>query len=179
MAGAALGAFAAGPYTALVTTPGQSAAAGGLLQDGWVLEWTLLEQVLDKSDAYGRTQIESFHQGLNAAISAIFHEWKALELRLLTPQANMLPILATRMDVGQVGMQGSDQASAMVLTAVAGTPAALVGPATVTISKVRQVGETPIQALLGPEKRTTAFRGRILPYYSASYTGGLAFWSAT
>ncbi len=175
----ALGVFAAGPYSALATTPTQSAGAVGLLQDGWTVEWTILEEELDKTDAYARTLIETFHQGLRCFINAIFHEWKAVELRLLTPYANMLPVAATRMDAGIPGTQGSDQASSIVLTALAGTPAATVGPVTATFPKVKQSGNVNVNALFGPEKRQTPYRGHIFPLYSSGYVGGLNFWSAT
>lgn len=175
----ALGAFAAGQYTSLATTPGQSAAAVGLLEVGWQLEWTLLEQALEKTDAYGRTIIETFHQGLRAFLSCVFHEWKAVELRMLTPHTNMLPIAATRMDHGIPGTQGTDQATSIVLTALAGTPSATVGPATVTITKVKQTGDTPISILMGPEKRSAPYRGLIFPYTQAGAVGGVSFWSAT
>lgn len=180
----ALGVFAAGPYSAVATSPGVSPGSIGLLQDGWTLEWTILEQLLDKSDAYGRTLIETFHQGLRVAISAIFHEWKAQELRMVTPQmlaavANYLPVGATNMDAGVMGAQGSDQASSLVLTALAGTPAATVGPASATFSKVKQQGDSPIGVLFGPEHRQIPFRGHVLPYTRSNAQGGISFWSAT
>lgn len=175
----ALGVFAAGPYTAAATTPGQSAGAVGLLQDGWILEWTILEELLDKTDAYARTTIETFHQGLQVFLSAVFHEWKAVELRLLTPHAPMLPVGATRMDHGIPGVQGTDQAASIVLTALAGTPSATVGPATATFSKVKQAGDSPISRLFGPEHAVMPFRGRVFPFTQGGAVGGVSFWSAT
>jgi hypothetical protein len=175
----ALGAFAAGQYTAAATTPGSSSAAVGLLEYGWMLDWTILEQVLDKTDAYGRTPIETFHQGIRAGIAAVFHEWKAVELRMLTPHAPMLPVGATRLDHGIPGTQGTDQAAGLVLTALASTPAATIGPASVTISKVKQQGDAQIQALFGPEKRTANYRGMIFPYVVSGAVGGVSFWAGT
>ena len=175
----ALGVFAAGPYSAVATTPLNSPAAVGLLQDGWILEWTLLEELLNKTDAFARTLIETFHQGLSVQISGIFHEWKAVELRMLTPHANMLPVGATRMDMGIPGVQGTDIATSLVLTAMAGTPAATVGPATATFPKVKQAGDASITRLFGPEKAIAAFRGHIFPYVQGGAAGGVSFWSAT
>lgn len=171
--------FAAGPYTAAATTPSQSAGAVGLLQDGWSVEWAILEQNLDKTDAYARNTIESFHQGLNVALAGIFHEWKALELRLLSPHANILPIGATNMDAGIPGTQGTDMASSIVLTALTGTPAAANGPATATFTAVKHMGDVPISRLFGPEKSIQGFRGRVYPYTRMGAKGGISYWAAT
>jgi hypothetical protein len=151
----------------------------GLLQDGWILDWSILEEELAQTDLYGRQLIESFHMGIRVGINCIFHEWKALEVRMLTPMANMLAVGATNLDGGLVGTQGTDQATSLVLTALAGTPSATVGPASVTISKVKAAGNSPIQVLYGPSKRTGNYRGNIYPYTRSGATGGISYLSAT
>lgn len=139
-----------------------------------------MEQVLDKTDAYARTEIETFHQGLRVALAGIFHEWKALEMRLLTPHyAGLLPVGVTNMDMGIPGTQGTDQASSIVLTALAGTPAVTIGPASATFAKVKQMGDVPINRLFGPEKSVQGFRGRVFPYTRSGASGGVSFWAAT
>lgn len=148
-----------------------------------MLEWSVLQEELAKSDAFGRTKIETFHQGMRVALSAIFHEWKAAEVRLMTPQmlfavANYLPVGVTNFDVGIMGSYGTDMSSSLVLTALPGSPSATVGPASATFPKVKQ-GDGPVSILLGPEHRTMNFRGDVFPSVRSNAQGGVSFWSAT
>jgi len=163
----ALGTFAAGAYTSSYTHPSVSAASLGITRDGYTISWRQSEEVLDKSDVYGRTEIETFHLGLQVSISAIFHEWRQSIINLSTPQtagAVLKPLTAGYLGNGIVGILGTAQAGALVLTATANTPAATNGWATVTIPYVKLANDFPVDILLAPEHRTVPFRGRIFPY---------------
>lgn len=175
----ALGTFAAGAYTSAYTHPSVSVASLGITRDGYSISWRQNEEVLNKSDAYGATEIETFHLGLNVAISAVFHEWLQTVLNLSTPQtagAVLKPLTAGYLGNGIIGVLGTAKAGALVLTATAGTPAATNGWASLTITYVKLADGFPVELLLGPEHRTVPFRGRIFPYDDG---GTIKFFSQT
>ncbi len=98
---------------------------------------------------------------------------------MLTPHATLLPILASAFDNGIVGVQATDKAFSIVLTALANTPAATNGFATATAPYVKLAGNAPVQALLGPEKRTASFRGNVYPYIRSGAVGGVSYLTST
>ena len=125
----AIGSFLAGPYTSTY-----NAQVVGLTKEGWRIRQNTHAQEINGSDVYGESLIELINRGLTAEGEAV-----GLEYGRPGGRAAFMPwgtfgqvfALAT-----PVGMLGSDNAQALVLTAVANTTAnAAPGPVTFTASK--------------------------------------------
>src|SRR5436305_10663162 len=100
--------------------------------------------VVDNSDAYGKTPIEGFDLGAEFQFQGTLLEWKAGPIALLWPFAAALGQL------GIIGQSLTGLAKSLVLTAVAGTPAAAQGPATITAASTLLATNFNIDLIFGP-----------------------------
>lgn len=176
----ALGRFAAGPYAGSVVFHsiiglGTDTYSVGLTQDGFMIGWAMMSELLNKTDRYGRATIESFHQGCRMSLNCIFHEWKQTELGMVTPNSAITPTGASLWANGIVGSLGTDYSFALNLTARPNTPAALNGLASITFPLMRPRGDFDIGMLFGPEHRVVPFMGDVFPYANVDAPGGVAF----
>lgn len=167
-----LGSFAAGPYTASHTPAGGSPETIYLTEEGWESRIRILEQPIDRSDAYARCLLDAVFQGCRGVLTSMFIEWRASHLKMTYPWAVVAPLTATKWVVVNVasamGRMASDVAGSLVLTAVANTPAATLGPATVTFGKIKTVPDQDIVFLYAPEHRKYTVNWDMLLYASSS-----------
>ncbi len=171
-----LGNFAAGPYTA-AHTPTLGGVAGSsetinLTEDGWRSRIRILEEEISRSDAYGRSLIDTVFQGCRGVVTTTFIEWRASMLKMSYPWVVVAPLGSTKWIVvnatAAMGRLGSDNAGSLVLTAVANTPAATYGPATVTFGKIKAMADQDIEFYYGPAARKYSMNFDLLLYASSS-----------
>lgn len=179
-----LGTFSAGPYTAS-HTPTQNAVAGSpetinLTEEGWRSRMRILEESIDRSDAYGRSLLDAVFQGCRGVLTTTFIEWRASMLKMSYPWATLAPSGATKLIVvnssNPMARLASDNAGALTLTAVTGTPAATNGPATAVFGKLKPVPDQDIEFYYGPGHRKYSMNFDLLLYLSSS---DYILWSAT
>lgn len=115
--------LASGEYTGTY-----NAKALGYTANGYTMEVTSNRKGVTV-DKFGDTEIDGVYRGTNVFFEMILKEWNATGMSDL-----WWPYHATPGTMGLVGRLevGSSLALAFVLTAVASTPAATVGPASVT-----------------------------------------------
>lgn len=159
----ALGTFIAGPYTNTYNS-----VSIGIAREGWRLQFQALKRLIDQTDAYGRAIVDAVYQGMNCTLTLQAVEYAA---KVTTPAwpYGALGVL------GQVGRLDSDLAVAIVLTAVAGTPAA-TAPATFTANKAIISENNNSGWLFGPENRETPIAFRLYPSVVSTVT---RFWQET
>ena len=125
------------------------------------LEPTIKAQPIANADAYGDTTIDAIHRGADWYCSMVCMEYKAAVLSALWPFS------ATLGRLGVIGRLYYDMSAALVLTAVAGTPAAS-SPASVTASKAIIAPGFSNRLTFGPTLRFVALRFLLLPYIVSS-----------
>ena len=133
-------ALAAGPYN--LTHGG---VAVGLLDETPGLNITPLWEILNRSHTYGGQRLGAVYLGTEVDLYATIRLWNSTSRSIIWPYNGTLGV------PGTVGRDGYDMASAWVFSAVAGTPAATAGPASVTASKAIINSTVPIT--LGNEWR--------------------------
>lgn len=167
---AGLAKFAAGPYTATALfSPAQgynpaTAYSIGLTQDGWMIGWSSMAELLNKTDRYGRALVESFHQGCRMSINCVLHEWQQTTVQMITPNSTVLPVSSTDPPTlqsywsnGIVGSLGTDYAFSLILTARVNTPAYVNGVTSISFPKIKCRSDYDIGMLFGPEHRVIPF----------------------
>lgn len=172
-----LGVFLAGRYTSTIAYPSLSALSLGITQEGYNLSWQSKWDVMESTDAFGvnGTIVEEFYQGMNMNISGIFKEFLPGTIRSVQPLNSWAGTGASSFNLGTIGLAATDQAGVLVLTAVAGTPAA-TSPATLTASFALNVGDTPTEQMFGPKHRVWPFNFRLFPYNAS---GTIKFFTST
>lgn len=168
-----LGTFVAGRYSGVITYPAGSPLSLGILEEGWNIRWQHKKDYINRTDAYGDTTIEAFHQGLDMWVSGVAKEWLSGVIKTIQPFGGWAGTGASNMALGTIGVADTDNAGILVLTATAGTPAA-TSPASVTFTYAIQ-DENDVDMLFGPRHRTMPFTLRIYPYYSSA----IRFFSST
>lgn len=115
---------------------------------------------VNNTSLYGKMTIDEIYQGVDYFMSFTCLEWRA------GVTAAFHPYSATMGVVGVIARLLYDLSSPLVLTVVAGTPAAVTGPTTLTANKAFPVpGFTP-RVRFGPTLRRTPLRFRFFPYSS-------------
>lgn len=155
-----LGTFIAGTFTG--TLGGSSL---GILEDGWNLRWQWFKEMIDKTDAYGDSPIDSVARGVSVQISGIFKETLAKVINAVSPYNTYAPTGTSSFTHPTVGVLDSSVGQSLVLTAIAGTPAAST-PTSLTSANVA-VTTDPINQLWGPTLRKTPFSFQLYPYSSS------------
>lgn len=154
----------AGQWTATADIAGAGAQSLGLTADGYLVSALLHEQVLRRTDRYGSSRLEAFHQGMDMSLQTTFVEWKATELKLLTvPNQTITPSGSQVVKIGTIGAERTTNAAVMVLSSVASTPARNNSFTTVTLHAVTADEGFQMDWNLGPDKLVLPFRGIIWP----------------
>ena len=158
--------FAAGPYSGIANFNSLTglnpltAYSLGLTQDGFMIGWASMSELLNKTDRYGNALIESFHQGCRMSVNCIFHEWKQTELAMITPNNIGYPVTPTGASYwnnGVVGSLGTDYSMSLVLTARPNTPAYVNGVTSITFPLLKMRSDYDVGMLFGPEHRVIPF----------------------
>ncbi len=155
-----LATIVAGPYTSTYAS-----ASLGVMEEGYELEWTIHKDMVDKTDQYGMAAIEGFYLGMNVFVSGIAKETKASVAALVSPY-NTMGVTGS-MDLGIIGVADSATAATLVLSAIAGTPAA-AAPASLTAAGAIMAENASVKQNFGPWHRKTPYRLRLYPYLSSS-----------
>ncbi len=171
----------AGQWTSTVNFAGAGANALGINQDGWGIDWRLHRSTLRRTDKFGSSQIEGFYQGLDVGLSAVFHEWKAQELKFLTITNQTLLASGAQTggfySIGLIGSQATDSAAVLILSSVASTPARTNSFTTITFHAVTVDEDFQLGWNLGPDKAVWPFRGVVWPVDNGA-SGAKLFTSA-
>jgi hypothetical protein len=144
--------FAYGPYTATYNDLPIGEFEGSLehFQIGHAREY--------RSSRFGDSPVGGIYTGMSVFFMGRLKEWTA------ATRAAMWPFDSLLGDSGVIGRAMEDMALALVLTAVAGTPAATtLGPATRTYSKAILMPEHSQQIVLGTEQRDVPIVMRCYP----------------
>jgi hypothetical protein len=114
------------------------------------------------------------------SVSAIFHEWKAAELKFLTVANDTLAPAGVaqggasqEFNLGVIGSQVTDTAPTLVMSSVASTPARANSFSTITFDKTSVDEDFPVDLTFGPDKLVIPFRGIVWPVSNGS--GGTRF----
>lgn len=145
----------AGPYTST-----HDAAAFGFIENGFDLEFTADGKDLIVGDNLGGSIQDGVYRGGQCFISFTMMEYDIAEVK------SMLWPYGVLGEHGQVGRLDSNLASVLVLTAVAGTPAALE-PATLTANLAILAENFPVRLLLASRARRLPIRLRLYPFNDA------------
>lgn len=145
--------FLAGGYTS-----SWNANAMGQAEDGYTTSHQIFYEHI-RGDSYGETVQDSVVRGYDMDIS-----WTGIEFNAAGMQGAFWPTSATIYTIGTVGRMAvaSSLAKVLVLTAVAGTPAATT-PATLTFTYSKLKEGFPVELLYAPRLRKVPLRMRIWP----------------
>ena len=145
--------FIAGQYTAT-----WNALAIGQTADGLRLIHQVFKRLVT-GDSYAEAPQDAIYRGADLAISFRLIEYDAAAVQTLK-----WPYSATKWQIGTVGTAdvGSSLAKQLVMTAVAGTPAATT-PATATFPKSILHENFPVEVLFAPDLREVPIRLRVYP----------------
>lgn len=108
------------------------------------------------ADRYGDTAIDGIYTGGDWFLTVIFKEWTANIRAAIWP-------FGTFGEIGVPGKKLTDLAKVFVLTAVAGTPAATAGPATLTCHLAVPSEGNSSEILLGNDQRNVPVQFRLYP----------------
>lgn len=146
-------AFLAGRYTATFNS-----LACGQTADGWRPSHQFFKRLIT-GDAWAQAPQDAVYQGAEFLIGGRLIEYDAAAVA-----SAMWPYNATKWTMGVVGRTdvGSSLVKSLVLTAVAGTPAAST-PATLTIPRAILQEGFPVELLFAPDLREVPLRFRAYP----------------
>ena len=143
--------FLAGRYTATL-----GASALGQTKDGFRVSHSSFEQPIT-GDAMAQTVQDAVHQGAEMHVAFTGIEYNAAGM-----QNAFWPFSSTIYDMGVIGRLRSAIADSLVLTAVAGTPAA-AAPATATFLLTQLAAGFPVELLFATALREVPLRFAVLP----------------
>lgn len=153
--------FVAGPYT--VTW--DSLPLGIMIGDADVptIEKTNKSVPIDRTDQYAHSTIDAIHMGFDCFFQMVFAEYLSGNIGTLSTGAALNPFGTHQGIIGQVGRLYSLLYKSLVLTAVTGTSAATIGPATLTASKAIIAPNWNARWTFGPQHRTLPMRFQVFP----------------
>lgn len=145
--------FIAGPYTA--TYKGLSL---GQTADGFRVSHSFFKRLIT-GDAYGQTPQDDVFQG-----AEMFCSFRCIQYDAAAVRSAMWPYGSSHLTIGAVGRLSAQQSlsGSLVLTAIAGTPAA-TEPATLTFTKAILAEGFPVELLYAPDLREVPIRMRLYP----------------
>lgn len=149
--------FIAGQYTA---TLGGSTL--GQINGGQTIEHTVFKRIIT-GDNHAKAAQDAVYQGEDVFIQYLLMEYNATSAR-----AAFWPYGSTYLTGGIRGRLDSAIYASLVLTALAGTPAA-AAPATITCAKTILAEGFPVGILFAPDLREVPVRQRIYPNDSYVY----------
>lgn len=124
-------------------------------------------EMVGNTDAYGKSNIDGIYQGANWFAQFTCMEYRAGSIAAFWPYGTLGVM-------GTIGRLLYSLSAALVLTAIAGTPAAAT-PATLTASRAILAPGYNTQLLFGPTLRKVPIRQMLFPYSS----GGNIVWFTT
>lgn len=140
----------------------------GITESGYELSWEPKQELINRSDVYGDMTIDTIFLGTDVFIQTEFKEWKSATLAAAYPWA-------TLGQIGVISRLGSNVAKALVLTAIAGTPAA-AAPASLTGTLSLLAQNSNPRAMFNARLRTLPCRFMLLP---ADIAGTLKHFATT
>lgn len=151
--------FVAGRYTATWNN-----LAIGITADGFRLNHKFFTRLIT-GDNFAETPQDAIHRG-----AEMFVGWTCIEYDTAAMPTVMWPYSATIYDMGVIGRThvGNSLAKSLVLTAVAGTPAA-TKPASATFLTTILAEGFPVELLFAPDLREVPIRQRIYPNASGVF----------
>ena len=159
-----LGTFVAGRYTAA-----WNSVAIGLCTEGYEVQMEPKEAMINRSDAFGDTMIDTIHRGADW-----FCQFEAMESWTASIKSIVSPY-ATFGLLGVIGQLGSAVCFPLVLTSTAGTPAA-TSPSTFTATLAKLASNSNPRWQFNSVLRTCPIRMQLYPY---SNTGTITFFALT
>lgn len=156
----ALGTFISGRYAGAYNS-----VDVGITEEGFKITNQFFQELIQESDAYGQSPIEGLYRGGDCICEFLCLEAKAGSYSPFWPWAAAVGQLVSAIPIGSLA---TDNAQAMVLTAVAGTPAAAgaLAPASLTASKALLRENYPTTLLFGTKLRKVPISLRFWPYVS-------------
>lgn len=148
------GPIVAGPYTGTY-----NALAIGFTIDGFKWRFDFKEELIQKTDLFAQTIIDSIYQGMNAGISYKSRVYDANNVAPISPWG-ALGVVYTA--AAPIARSARAVAKAFVLTSVAATPAA-AAPASLTAALSLLEGGTPVELLFDSSAREIPVALRIFP----------------
>ena len=118
------------------------------------------EEPVNSTDRYGRTKIDGFYLGNDVFCDFTCIEW------LAATKGAWWPWGAAMLTMGVIAHRRFDRSVALVLTAVAGTPAAGASPSA-TAAKARLAANYNTRIIMGPTLRKLPIRLELMPYAGA------------
>ncbi len=115
------------------------------------------EEPVNNTDRYGRTKIDGFYLGGDWFFDGSCIEWLRNTVRAWWPFG------ANPMEMGTIARRRYDMSAPLLLTAIAGTPAAN-SPATITAAKALLAANFNTRLLFGPTLRKLPIRQELMPY---------------
>lgn len=151
--------FIAGRYTAT-----WNALAIGITADGLRLNHKFFKRLIT-GDNFAEAPQDAVYRG-----AEMFIGWTGIQYDAAALPTIMWPYAATLYDMGVIGTTdvGSSKAKSLILTAVAGTPAA-AAPATATFLTSILAEGFPVELLFAPDLREVPLRLRIYPNSSGVF----------
>lgn len=150
--------FIAGPYTM-----SYDGSAIGIVEQGFYLE-QVKHSLEIRGDNKGESVQDTINQGEDWFVDFVMQEYNVSVFKMLHPfqvAAAATPVLGRRDQVGQTAI-GSSRAKILILTAVAGTPAA-TSPATLDAQKAIIAPGQNTRILFGSKLRQVPMRQILLP----------------
>lgn len=163
----ALGTFRPGEYT--MTYGG--VAVGMCTSGGKNLRFRRKSKPINDTDRYGLSTIDHINCGADCFLTCTFKEWNAGVKDAIWPYGTA----AFDGLLGLAGVLDSSKAKTIVLTAVANTPAAAAGPATLTATHAILAPENDTNVIFGIEETDVPVVFQLLPYDSS----GIRFFTLT
>lgn len=135
------------------------------------LSHQIMAQNIDNTSLYGRALIDAVFQGMAVSFQMVCMEYKAGTVAAAFPQNAVMGRMGT---VGR--LHYASLAAALVMTAVAGTPAA-ASPATLTAPKTCLAPGVDVSLAFGPVVRTVPLR--LVSFLADVGGGNSGFFSTT
>ena len=158
----------AGAYTGTLN----AVALGIMNDDGFVLNIQPHSDLINDTDQYRRTLIETIYTGIDWRVRYRTKEWNTGMQAAFSQYGAQGTNPAPGMSLGIIGRKGSGIAQALILTATTGTPAA-TSPATLTATQALLAPETNIDMRFTAAVREVPIEHVCLPY--STTTGGGTF----
>lgn len=151
--------FIAGRYTAT-----WNSLACGQTAEGFRLSHSFFKRLIT-GDAYADAPQDGIYRGAELFIAMNLIAYDSAALPTI-----MWPYASTFLDMGVIGVTdvGSTKAKSLILTALAGTPAAAT-PATLTLPNAILAEGFPVELLFAPDLREVPLRQRIYPNSSGVF----------
>jgi len=157
-------AFIAGQYTTTFDPPGAPAAAAvGQIEAGFTLGHRVYKEYI-QGDNFARSRQDAVFQGMDMDI-----EYQLLEYNGTNAAYVFWPYGSAYLNMSVViGTLDSANSGQLVLTALAGTPAA-AAPATITLPNVILTEGFPVNLLFAPQLRRIPIRQDVYPNSSGVF----------